>query len=164
MTQCHCSVKELYRKLPLFPWGMTNKNYCGKAQESLAQDEDIFPYHEADGSLLFSTYTQSDFIHIPTKYADEFAKLATIFLKHGVIHECAWGTIIDMIRQKYEAEVRVTMLCTSWGPKRRGKKALIDRCMRDRVDYGIFHPYKIGYKENGYKGYDWALDLVQDLH
>jgi hypothetical protein len=99
---------------------------------------------------------------MPLKYADEFANLASLFLKHKIIHECTWGTIIDMIRQNFNATVRLTYLCTSWGPKRRGKKPLIERCMRDRVDYGVFHPYKIGYKENGYQGYDWALDIVQD--
>jgi len=161
-TLCQPSVKKLYRSLPLYQWGMTTKSYCGVHQQKLAQDEEIFPYHEDDGSLLFSSFTQSDFLHIPIKYADEFAKLASLFLKHEVIHECAWGTIIDMIRKKFNATVRVTMLCTSWGPKRRGKKALIDRCIRDRVDYGVFHPYKIGYTENGYRGYDWALDIVQD--
>ena len=161
-TLCQPSVKKLYRSLPLYQWGMTAKAYCGEHQQKLAQDEEIFPYHEEDGSLLFSSFTQSDFLHMPIKYADEFAKLASIFLKHEVIHECAWGTIIDMIRKKFNATVRVTMLCTSWGPKRRGKKALIDRCIRDRVDYGVFHPYKIGYAENGYRGYDWALDIVQD--
>ena len=163
-TQCHPTVNDLYKKLPLYHWGMTTKGYCSKAQQSLAQDKEMFPYHEADGSLLFSSFTQSDFIHIPIQYADEFSKLASLFLKHGVIHECAWGTIVDLIRKKLKATVRLTMLCTSWGPKRRGKKGLIERCMRDRVDYGVFHPYKIGYEENGYQGYDWAMDLVQDRH
>jgi hypothetical protein len=158
---CQPSVKELYRELPLYPWGMTTKGYCGVSQQELASDEEIFPYHEDDGSLLFSSFTQSDFLHIPTRYAEEFEKLASLFLKHNVIHECAWGTIVDMIRKKYNATVRLTMLCTSWGPKRRGKKALIERCLRDNVDYGVFHPFKIGFKENGFKGYDWAFDSVQ---
>jgi hypothetical protein len=140
---------------------MTNKGYCGPNQMKLAQDKAMVTYQEKDGSILFSTFTQSDFLHVPLIYADEFAKLAALFLKHEVIHECAWGTIIDMIRQKYNANVRVTMLCTSWGPKRRGRKALIERCLRDKVSYGVLHPYKIGMKENGYKGYDWAMDIVQ---
>jgi hypothetical protein len=158
---CQPSVKELYRELPLYPWGMTTKGYCGVSQQELASDEEIFPYHEDDGSLLFSSFTQSDFLHIPTRYAEEFEKLASLFLKHNVIHECAWGTIVDMIRKKYNATVRLTMLCTSWGPKRRGKKALRERCLRDNVDYGVLHPFKIGFKENGFKGYDWAFDSVQ---
>ena len=161
-TLCQPSVKHLYRALPLYQWGMTRKAVCGENQQTLAQDEEVFPYHEDDGSLLFSSFTQSDFLHMPLKYADEFANLASLFLKHKIIHECTWGTIIDMIRQNFNATVRLTYLCTSWGPKRRGKKPLIERCMRDRVDYGVFHPYKIGYKENGYQGYDWALDIVQD--
>ena len=163
-TQCHPTVNHLYNKLPLTPWGMTKKSYCGGAQQSLAKDKEMVPYYEADGSLLFSSYTQSDFINIPIKYADEFSKLASLFLKHGVIHECAWGTIVDLIRKKLKAKVRVTMLCTSWGGRKRGKKGLIEKCMSDRVDYGFFHPYKLGYKENGYLGYDWAMDLVQDRH
>lgn len=158
---CGPDVKSLYRKVPLYPWGMTNKGYCGPNQMKLAQDKAMVTYQEKDGSILFSTFTQSDFLHVPLIYADEFAKLAALFLKHEVIHECAWGTIIDMIRQKYNANVRVTMLCTSWGPKRRGRKALIERCLRDKVSYGVLHPYKIGMKENGYKGYDWAMDIVQ---
>jgi len=158
---CQPSVKDLYRALPLYQWGMTTKGYCGASQQSLARDVEIFPYLEDDGSLLFSSFTQSDFLHIPTSYAEEFEKLASLFLKHNVIHECAWGTIVDMIRKKYNVTVRLTMLCTSWGPKRRGKKALIERCLRDHVDYGVFHPFKIGLKENGYQGYDWAFDSVQ---
>ena len=39
--------------------------------------------------------------------------------------------------------------------------------MRDRVDYGVFHPPKL-VKENGFTNvttcYDWALDIVQDRH
>ena len=163
-VQCHPTVKHLYNKLPLIPWDMTKKSYCGGAQQSLAKDKEMVPYYEADGSLLFSSYTQSDFINIPIKYADEFSKLASLFLKHGVIHECAWGTIVDLIRKKLKAKVRVIMLCTNWGGRKRGKKGLIEKCMSDRVDYGFFHPYKLGYVENGYQGYDWAMDLVQDRH
>ncbi len=147
-TQCHPTVVKLYRSLPLEPWGLTTRGYCSAAQQSLARDEESFPYHAEDGSLLSSSFTQSDFLFIPTKHPEEFAKLASLFLKYRVIHKCAWGTIVDMLRQKQNATVRLTYLCTSWGPKRRGKRPLIERCMRDRVNYGVFHPYKIGYEEN----------------
>ena len=56
------------------------------------------------------------------------------------------------------ANVMVTMISTSWRPKRRDRKALIGLCLRDTVNYGVLHPYKIGEREWLRL---WAMDIIQ---
>ena len=79
----------------------------------MAKDPASAKYRQGDGSLLFPSYSQSDFLFVPTKYSGEFAEAASLHLKHGVFLECVIPKIPDIIHQQTNAEVRVVKLCTA---------------------------------------------------
>ena len=107
----------------------------------MAKDPDSSKYQEEDGSLLFPSYTQADFLLVPTKYSEHFAEAARLHLKHGIYLECSLPKIVDIIRQQTSAGVRVVKLCTAWG-RWRGKPEMSRRC-RPKGEAGIVHPMKI---------------------
>ena len=133
--------------------------YCGPAQINLAKDPESEPYREEDGSILFSSYVQADFAFVPTKYADEFARAARLHLKHKVFIECAYNTVVDMVRVKTGATSRSVDLCTSWFA-RRGLDKMINMCKGDDHKYGLYHPYKMG--QVGYKSWAEMHDLLSE--
>ncbi len=152
------NINELF-ETTLIKWGHTPENFCGGGQTEMAKDvESSQPYLEEDGSLLFSPFVQADFLYVPTKYADEFAQAAQFHLKHGVFIECAYGTVVDMVRRKTGADVRVTKLCTTFNQELRGTPESVQMCKNSGANEAIIHPFKIS---KGYDLYGNAMDMVQ---
>jgi hypothetical protein len=100
-------------------------------------------YREPDGSILFPSYTQADFLYVPTKLADDFSGIAKLLLEHNIWIECNFGKIVDELQQRANGTVRVVPLCTSWG-KRRGTISMLKNCIQPKRHHGVYHPYKIG--------------------
>jgi len=139
------SIGTLIKGVPNFynKWGMLHRGICSGGQIRMAKDPDSAKYREEDGSLLFPSYTQADFLLVPTKYSELFAEAARLHLKHGIYLECSLPKIVDMIRQQTtSAGVRVVKLCTSWAG-RRGKPGMSRTVCRPRGEAGIVHPMKI---------------------
>ncbi len=152
------TIDALYRS-NLFKWPHTPMSFCGGGQIEMAKDTELSkPYLEDDGSLLISPYVQADFLYVPTKYTDEFAAAAQIHLKHSVFIECAYGTVIDMVRRKTEANIRVTKLCTSFDQSIRGTPQFVENCRSSQKDLAIIHPFKLS---KGYGAYSEAVDSFQ---
>ncbi len=152
------TIEELF-KANLNGWPHTPASFCGEGQIEMAKDvESAAPYLEDDGSLLFSPYVQADFMYVPTKYADEFAKAAQFHLKHRVFIECAYGTVVDMVRRKTGAVVRLDKLCTDFNPLMRGTVEFLQNCQTSAEPEAVIHPFKIS---QGYGLYGSALDSIQ---
>ena len=137
------SIGTLIEGVPNFynKWDMLHRGLCSGGQIQMAKDPDSSKYQEEDGSLLFPSYTQADFLLVPTKYSEHFAEAARLHLKHGIYLECSLPKIVDIIRQQTSAGVRVVKLCTAWG-RWRGKPEMSRRC-RPKGEAGIVHPMKI---------------------
>ena len=133
------------------------KQYCSGAQVKMAKDPASAKYRQGDGSLLFPSYSQSDFLFVPTKYSGEFAEAASLHLKHRVFLECAIPKIVDIIRQQTNAEVRVVKLCTAW-TRKRGKPEMIDAKCKPKGKFGIAHPMKIS---GGLERFSEQMDRIQ---
>ena len=116
-------INTLFDNVPNFyhRWGLVRQPYCagsrrqGKGNILLANDTDSAKYQEDDGSILFPSFTQADFLFVPTKYSEEFAEAARLHLKHQVFLECSLPQIVDMVQQQIHApEVRVVKVCTTF--------------------------------------------------
>ena len=101
--------------------------------------------------LLMSPYVQGDFLFVPTSIAQEFYDIAKVFVKYSVFLECAWGTIVDLVRQRTAMQVRRMPLCTTWEKERgiRGTPEMIELCHKEqqktnKQPFGIYHPIKMG--------------------
>lgn len=150
-------IGTLYRDLPLIQWFHTLAEYGGKGQTRLAMDPASQPYREKDGSILFSPYAQSDFLFMPTKYADEFANAAQLHLKHGIWIESAYSTVVDMVRRKTGGKSHTVNLCTHW--ERRGTESAMAECINSEKNYGFIHPYKLS--NAGFRKWSETYDLMQ---
>jgi hypothetical protein len=148
-------VQELHVKLEPF-WVRYPIESCIPALVKLAADPRSKPYREDDDSLLINGYTQSDFLYVPTRIADEFMTVTNLFTDHRVYLECSAAPIVNIVRNlfNYTVPLRLLRLCTTWD-KQRGKLGLAQRCMNG--DVGIVHPVKLG---NGLRNWDEAFDLV----
>jgi hypothetical protein len=140
--------------LGLVPWGMRDRSFCAPGQRQLAMDPESEKYREPDGAILFPPFTQADFLYVPTNLADEYAEISKLVLKYNIWIECGFGTIVDQLRERTNATVRIVPLCTSWGPQR-GKVPMLSRCIHQRgpkarKHYGIFHPFKMGSNVQGF--------------
>jgi len=100
----------MYSKNFLVDWEHTTQDYCGGGQTELARDPASAIYREKDGSVLFSPRVQADFMFVPTKYAGHFARASELHLKHRIWIECAFGTVVDMVRRQADASVSVVNL------------------------------------------------------
>jgi len=158
-TKSFPDIKDMYENLPLQQWPWIPSRNCGLGQTDMAKDEESAEYREEDGSLLFSSHTQADFMYMPTKYSDEFNKAGTLHLDHGVFIECSYGKIVDMIQRKTDAKVRITSLCTNWVGGQRGTDDAMRICMKDKANHGFMHPYKI--TRRGYKSFSNMMDWLQ---
>jgi hypothetical protein len=114
-------------------------------------DPESDKYREPDGAILFPSYTQSDFLYVPTNLADEYAEISKLVLKHNIYIECGFGTIVDQLRERANATVRIVPLCTSWN-RRRGEVPMLSSCVHNPKNYGIFHPFKMGSNVQGFDG------------
>ncbi|CAJ1970342.1 unnamed protein product [Cylindrotheca closterium] len=137
------SSKELMEKVPDLHgnWNEWLHSYCAPGQQQMAMDPEFAKYLEPDGSAWFPLHTQSDFLMVPTKYAGEFAQAANLHLKHNIWIECAHAKIVDILREKSKAPVRLVRLCTGFGASRGSWKSL-ETCKSENV--AVFHPFKIG--------------------
>lgn len=160
-------INTLWDKVPNFVggWDMVKKSYCagsavsGIGNMAMAKDIDSAKYREEDGSIIFPSYTQADFLFVPTKYSDEFAEAARLHLKHEVWLECALPQIVDMIRQQTNAlPVHVVKLCTTFHPVR-GKEFMASRKCRNKGSIGVVHPLKLG--KVGYDAFERVMDSFQ---
>lgn len=139
-------------------WYHAFKPYCSGGQILLAQDPSSLKYRESDGSMLFPQNGQSDFMFVPTKYADQFAEAAELHLKHSIFIECAFPKVLDIICQRTSAETRGVKLCTSWPAEIRGSLEMIESCINGKASFGVVHPFKIS---KGYKEFSHAYDQLQ---
>jgi len=80
---------------------------------------------------------------VPTKYAESFAEAAKLHLKHKVWIECAFGTIVDILRRQLDAPVRLVKLCTLYNQnwRLRNQFRLLKTCASSPT--AIMHPFKI---------------------
>jgi hypothetical protein len=129
----------------------------------LAKDPESTRYREEDGSLLIPSFAQADFFFVPTKHAEEFAFAADLHLKHGIFIECAFNTIMHMVKMKSNATVRSVGLCTEWDQSERGTISFLSKCLdKSSVEpSGFLHPFKI--RLNGYKKYNHYYDEAQRM-
>ncbi len=120
-TRTFDDIQTMYTEQPLRSWGWTPSPRCGIGQTKMAKDPKSEPYREPDdGSLLIQSFGQADFMYVPTKYTDEFVKAGQLHLDHGIFIECAYPNVVDMVRRKTDAQIRVTDLCTNWTGGMRG--------------------------------------------
>jgi hypothetical protein len=157
------SFRDLYSKVPLTQWGMYLQTYCTGAQMELTKDPESARFLEQDGSMLFLSYTQADFLFVPTKYADLYAKAAELHSKNNVFLECAMSKIVDMVRQQANenVNVRLVKLCTNFRAHR-GKPSMIPWCKthnNQEQTFGIVHPIKMN--SGGFKDVDRIMDEIQ---
>merc|ERR1712150_82080 len=128
-------------------------------QVALAKDPDSAMYRDEDGSIFFPGKAQSDFLFVPTKYADEFSTATNLNLKHNIWIECAFSTVVNMVRQQTKnMTVRSVPLCTRFDENRGTDKGM-SMCRQMDRNFGFIHPYKIGI--NGYKKYSQTYDILQ---
>ncbi len=140
-------------------WPHTPFSFCGGGQIEMAKDIELSKHYlEADGSLLISPYVQADFLYMPTKFTDEFAAAAQFHLKHSVFIECAYGTVVDMVRHRTGANVRITKLCTTFDQSMRGTPEFVDNCRTTQTNLAVTHPFKLS---RGYEMYSDAMDSSQ---
>jgi hypothetical protein len=156
------------------PW-LWNQKYCIPRLAELARDPRAAPFRESNnGSILVPPWEPSDFLFVPTKFAEDFIEIASLFLEHRVFLECAVPTIVDMIRKRQVVAhdvVETRNLCTSWDDQVRGTDAMISECLDNDHDndnenslagktqqtYGMFHPYKLSH---GMAPWDAMFDRV----
>ena len=81
-----------------------------------------------------------------------------VHLKHGVFIECAYGTIIDMVRRKTGADVRITRVCTTFNRDLRGTLEFNQMCLDSPRIQGLVHPFKVS---QGYDLYCDAMEMIQ---
>lgn len=128
-------------------------------QAQLAMDPESDPYREEDGSILFTPYTQADFLFMPTKYTDQFAKAAALHSKYEVHIEVAYSKIVDIITQKgTNVTARNVQLGTSWLGNYRDDYRFINRVLNEKRNYGFIHPYKIF--RHGYEDWGKRFDMI----
>lgn len=143
-------------------WSMYSKPECVPALVNLTIDPRSKPYREVDDeSLLINGNTQSDFLYVPTKIANEWITVSKLFLDVGVYLECSAGPTVNIIRNLVAARndktipLRIVDLCSTWGEKR-GKFPMAQLCLK-RPNVGVIHPIKMGY---GVQGWVQAFDLL----
>lgn len=160
-NQSYSSFHDLHTGIQLDHWGHYKYQYCSGGQIELAKDVDSSRYREQDGSILFLSRVQADFFFVPTEYADEFAIAADLHLKHGIFIECAFNTVLNMVRMKTNAAVRSVPLCTEWDYDVRGTVSFISKCLNQSLvqPFGFLHPFKIG--KHGYKTFSRYFDEGQ---
>ena len=151
------SLDEMYSKYLNTDWKHTPRGHCGGGQTELARDPASTIFREEDGSILFSAHVQADFMFVPTKYAEQFARAAELHLKHRIWIECAFGTVVDMVRQQTDASVRLVNMCTDWTDKR-GTDEIIGKCVENKAPMAFIHPVKIS---NGYKHFSEVYATMQ---
>ena len=165
-TKNYTEWQDLKESGDLYNWAnYYNDRHVLEFQSKLAMDPASDPYREADGSILYPPFTQSDFLFVPTRYTDIFEKAATLHAKHDIFLEVAVNKIVDIVVQETNATTRNVDLCTDWW-RRRGKDLFMDLCYNRTKDgnfkYGFIHPFKLhfhGY-EHWAKGYDKMNDCV----
>jgi hypothetical protein len=159
-TLCYKGVHKLWREKPLdHGWTVTGKDHCGGGQKRLAKNPASAKFREEDdNSILFGSYTQSDFLFVPTNLANALSEAALLHLDAKVYLECAMGTIVDWLRQHAHATVRITPLCQLWSPEKRGRPEIVHICRNESsVKHALYHPIEIGF---GTKGWDAIFDFV----
>lgn len=105
---------------------------------------------EDDGSLIVPDRAQSDFLFVPTRYADRFKAAADLMVQHGVYLECGMPTIVQTLRHLFsDLKVGYINLCTQLEEYNtlRGKAEILEECIakdtKGTEKYGVYHPYKI---------------------
>lgn len=160
-------INTLWDNVPNFyhRWGLVRQPYCAgskrtrKGNTALANDTDSAKYQEDDGSMLFPSFTQADFLFVPTKYSEEFAEAARLHLKHQVFLECALPQIVDMVQQQTNApDVRVVKLCTTFHKIRGLEFMASSKCNNEGI-IGVVHPLKLN--TVGYNAFEREMDSFQ---
>ena len=146
----------LLQSLEPWPW---NKRCCVSPLVELAKDPRAVPYLEDnEGPLLIPAWEQSDFLFVPTKFANSFIDIASLFLDHKVFLECAMPTIVDILRQQdTRVKVEAHSLCSTWDGSR-GTDRMMSTCpLRKGHPPGMYHPYKLSH---GMESWDAMFDSV----
>ena len=114
--------------------------------------------------FYFIPIVYPDFLFIPTKYADAFAKAATLHIKHGVSLEVAYSKIVDLIvRGSSDDDSGATVhnmdLCTTWFLRRGSDKMMRMDCYSTEKNFGFIHPFKIS--QQGFSHWSSTYDKMQ---
>jgi hypothetical protein len=143
-TGLFSSLRDMDSKLER--WPQRSRDVCAPGQRRFAMDPRSEKYREPDGSILFPSYTQADFLYVPTKLADDFSGIAKLLLEHNIWIECNFGKIVDELRHRANGTVRVVPLCTTSFKRRRGTRgtiSMLKNCMQPKGHHGVYHPYKM---------------------
>lgn len=162
-TKFFDSFAELYHGQPLMPWNEYLRKRCAGGQQKLAMDSFANKYREDDTSIIFPSYTQADFLFVPTKFAEAYADAHQLIKTHGIWLECGLPSIVQMIRtQSKDVDVRIVQLCTNWS-RHRGKASMIKWCKAHsttaRQEFGVLHPVKLSGQH--YFQYSNMMDAIQ---
>ena len=142
-TQWEEFKKHISSLAPRWPW----HHLCLDRQMMLAKNPNSSRYQEPDGSILFSAFSQADFLFVPLHVTPEFAHAARLHLQDPKIFlECAVPTVVDMVRRTTNVSVMTIELCTTF-QSGRSKPSMIKRCynLRDQngYEFGMYHPFKL---------------------
>ena len=132
--------KALARSLVSFP----GYRLCIPPLMNVAADPSTNRYKNEEGALLVPAVTQADFFYVPMALVGSFIDAAELMIKHKVFLECAFPTIVQMLRRIQNIEIRTISLCTGkMSQGSRGNQRMIDRCKAKRPFHGVYHPYKL---------------------
>ena len=71
-----------------------------------------------------------------------FVDLVDVFAENKLFLECAFPTLVSLMRQRFMIKVHLAILCTDWYELRGNAKKLIGTCLKKGA-HEIFHPIKI---------------------
>ena len=125
----------------------------------MVKDAASAKYRESDGSIFFPTHMCSDYMFVPTSYADAFAEVAELHLKHGTFHECAFPKIIHVLT-RLGLRARKADICKDWNLRTsRGTPESVIKCIDSPKSLGFVHPlYR---SRSSYKAFSELYDRIQ---
>ena len=124
---------------------------------NVAQDPRIKRYSR-NAAVDMAHYMQSDFFFLPMRHKHEFKNVATVMADHGLFLECAFPTMIRMMRKvRDDVTAKGVKLCTTWGDER-GTTTMVDRCMAADEEFAVYHPVKV--TDFGFENWNDLVDRI----
>ena len=95
---------------------------------------------------------QSDMLYayLPREQKLAFLNLLELFSEYKLFLECAIPTAVLLMQEKFDIALKSIPLCTFWNGLRGKPKEMIEKCGKDIVIHGAYHPIKISVN------HDWA--------
>ena len=119
-----------------------NWHWCVDSFRNFAMDPLSAPMRELDGSMLQMGPARSDFIYVPTKFAEKFDAASKLAVKHNNFLECAMPNLVQILRNTANLtsleKVQLCQDCSSGG----SGTVKHFKCCIDRHP-AIIHPVKL---------------------